>query len=109
MRVKKLVTRSVTITTIEYLAVDIQNQITYTDKYNAPLEITTIKDAEKYLAGIINNDKLKLVNVTGLQAREKLYGMTEEDFVKVARPMRSRYSFVKEENEKKEGKENVRN
>lgn len=91
---KKLVTRSVDLTEVEYLAIDIDSQKTFISTGFLPGQITDAKKAEKKLSDMLaDSATIRLVKVNKLTPKSTLYGMTEEDFIKVAKVMTSRTQF----------------
>lgn len=87
---KRMVTRTVQTTEVFVLALDVETAEpqnikvllagTFKDKASA------LKSAKK----VAENDTLKLVQVVGMEVHEDLYGMSEDEFIKLAQKLESR-------------------
>lgn len=81
-----MVTRTVEITVATAMCVDVNAQTVST----VALELTgkvTNDTALKQLKKVYENDTFKVVSVTALTTREEMYGMTELEFIKIAKKL----------------------
>ena len=81
---EKMVTRTLTITTLEVMTVDITTATTGTARFDIVGEYTfdTALKAVKYL---YETEATKIVTITELVLNDYLYGMPESDFIKMAK------------------------
>ena len=96
---EKMVTRTLTITTLEVMTVDITTSTTGTARFDIVGE-HTFDTALKAVKELYETETTKIVTITDLVLNDYLYGMPESDFIKMAKilPPRST-SKVGEEND----------
>ena len=99
-----MVTRTITTTKVNVLCLDIE----HTEPCNKVITIPrTYKDEEailKKVKPLLETESLKVVHIVDTETEETLYGMTEQEFVELARPLLDRTgktedSFNEEETE----------
>ena len=99
MAKERMVTRTLTITTVEVLTVDITTATTGTDRFDIVGE-HTFDTALKAVKEIYETDTTKIVTITDLVLNDYLYGMPESDFIKMAKILPPRTTTkVGEEND----------
>ena len=87
---KRMVTRTVQTTEAFILALDVESAEPQNIKV---LLAGTFKDKASILKSakkVAETDTLKLVEVVGAEIHEDLYGMSEEDFIKMAQKLEPR-------------------
>ena len=87
---KRLISRTVSVTNVEYLAVDIPNKETFTASTTISGVFKDNAALEKAVEKAINSPVVKFIAVTATTVETKLYGMTEEDFLAHATEMSKR-------------------
>ena len=80
---EKMVTRTLTITTVEVMTVDITTATTGTDRFDIVGE-HTFDTALKAVKELHETETIKIVTITDLVLNDYLYGMPESDFIKMA-------------------------
>ena len=99
MAKERMVTRTLTITTVEVMSVDISTATTGTDRFDIVGE-HTFDTALKAVKEIYETDTTKIVTITELVLNDYLYGMPESDFIKMAKILPPRNTTkVGEEND----------
>ena len=86
---EKMVTRTLTITSVEVMTVDITTATTGTDRFDIVGE-HTFDTALKAVKEIYETDTTKIVTITDLVLNDYLYGMPESDFIKMAKILPAR-------------------
>lgn len=85
-----MVTRTITTTKVNVLCLDIEQA----EPCNKVITIPrTYKDEEtilKKVKPLLETESLKVVHVVDTETEETLYGMTEQEFVELARPLLDR-------------------
>ena len=99
MAKERRVTRTLTITSVEVMTVDITTATTGTDRFDIVGEhsfdtaLTAVKE-------IYETDAIKIVTITDLVLNDYLFGMPESDFIKMAKILSPRTTTkVGEEND----------
>ena len=95
---EKMVTRTLTITTLEVMTVDITTATTGTARFDIVGD-HTFDTALKAVKELYETDTTKIVTITELVLNDYLYGIPESDFIKMAKILPSR-------NNTKAGEEN---
>ena len=99
MAKERMVTRTLTITTVEVMTVDIATATTGTDRFDIVVD-RTFDRALKAVKELHETDTLKIVTITDLVLNDYLFGMPESDFIKMAKVLPPRTVT-------KEGEENA--
>lgn len=94
-----MVTRTLTITSVEVMAVDITIATTGTARFDIVGD-HTFDTALKAVKELYETDTLKIITITDLVLNDYLFGMPESDFIKMAKVLPPRTVT-------KEGKENA--
>ena len=96
---EKMVTRTLTITTLEVMTVDITTATTGTARFDIVGE-HTFDTALKAVKELYETDTTKIVTITDLVLNDYLFGMPESDFIKMAKILPTRTTTkVGEEND----------
>ena len=96
---EKLVTRTLTITSVEVMTVDITTATTGTARFDIVGD-HTFDTALKAVKELHETETTKIVTITDLVLNDYLYGMPESDFIKMAKILPPRITTkVGEENE----------
>ena len=96
---EKMVTRTLTITTVEVMTVDITTATTGTDRFDIVGD-HTFDTALTAVKQLYETETTKIVTITDLVLNEYLFGMPESDFIKMAKILPPRNTTkVGEENE----------
>ena len=96
---EKMVTRTLIITTVEVMTVDITTATTGTDRFDIVGD-HTFDTALKAVKELYETETTKIVTITDLVLNDYLYGMPESDFIKMAKILPPRTTTkVGEENE----------
>lgn len=82
---EKMVTRTMTETTVEVMIVNIDTASVSTEVYRLAGSYETDKDIMKYLEKNYARDNVKFVSITNKSEIEQLYGMSESEFISLAR------------------------
>ena len=99
MAKERMVTRTLTITTVEVMSVDITTATTGTARFDIVGD-HTFETALKAVKELHETDTLKIVTITDLVLNDYLFGMPESEFIKMAKVLSSRTVT-------KEGEENA--
>ena len=96
---EKMVTRTLTITTVEVMTVEISTSTIGTARFDIVGE-HTFDTALKAVKELYETENIKIVTITDLVLNDYLYGMPESDFIKMAKILPPRTSTkVGEEND----------
>lgn len=99
MAKERMVTRTLTITTVEVMSVDITTATTGTDRFDIVGD-HNFYTALKAVKELYETDTTKIVTITELVLNDYLYGMPESDFIKMAKILPPRNTTkVGEEND----------
>ena len=99
MAKERMVTRTLTITTVEVMTVDITTATTGTDRFDIVGD-NTFDTALTAVKELYETDTTKIVTITELVLNDYLFGMPESDFIKMAKIMPPRTTTkVGEEND----------
>lgn len=82
MAKERMITRTIEVTTYSVMTLDIETAEARVIDYKITGIVNT--DPLKHLKKLHETETLKLVAITGEQRETALYGMTEEDFIKLA-------------------------
>lgn len=84
---ERTVTRTITETTVKAMGVNVETAqvdiVAYTLSGEYPDNATILKVLKKNY----ENDSYKIVNIEDVQTEEKLYGMTEQQFIELAKEL----------------------
>ena len=86
---EKMVTRTLTITSVEVMTVDITTATTGTDRFDIVGD-HTFDTALKAVKELYETETTKIVTITDLVLNDYLYGMPESDFIKMAKILPAR-------------------
>lgn len=81
---KPMVTRTIQTTEATVLCIDITNSEPFNQTITLPRTYKDEKALMKKVASVIDDENVKAVHVVATKVNEVLYGMTEDDFVKMA-------------------------
>ena len=81
------VTRTIQTTKVTALCVDVVEQKTFESEYILSGTYKDDKHLFKALEKVANDDTHKVAHILHTEVIETLYGMTEQDFIKYAKPM----------------------
>ena len=96
---EKMVTRTLTITSLEVMTVDITTATTGTARFDVVGDYT-FDTALKAVKELYETETTKIVTITDLVLNDYLYGMPESDFIKMAKILPARNNTkVGEEND----------
>ena len=99
MAKERMVTRTLTITTVEVMTVDITTATTGTDRFDIVGD-HTFDAALTAVKQLYETETTKIVTITDLVLNDYLYGMPESDFIKMAKILPPRNTTkVGEEND----------
>ena len=99
MAKERMVTRTLTITTVEVMTVDITTATTGTSRFDVVGD-HTFDTALKAVKELYETETTKIVTITDLVLNDYLYGMSESDFIKMAKILPPRTTTkVGEEND----------
>lgn len=91
-----MVTRTIITTKVNVLCLDIE----HAEPCNKVITIPrTYKDEEtilKKVKPLLETESLKVVHVVDTETEETLYGMTEQEFVEIARPLLDRTGKIED-------------
>ena len=87
---KRMVTRTIKTTTLTLLCVDIDTQESCNRTVNITGEHTTDEKGVLKLVSARLPDNIKAVSVVSAECKESLYGMDENDFIRLSDPLPSR-------------------
>ena len=94
-----MVTRTINFTEVTALTVDVVAQSTATQVYTLSGTYAENEKLIKALKKEYESDTIKIVSVLSTEVQEKLYGMTEQEFMSLAKvlPPRKIYNSTSEE------------
>ena len=99
MAKERMVTRTLTITTVEVMTVDVTTATTGKSVYDIVGD-HTFDTALSAVKELYETDTIKIVTITDLVLNDYLYGMPESDFIKTAKILPPRNTTkVGEEND----------
>lgn len=78
---KPMVTRTIVITKVNVLCLDINSAEPFNKVVALPRTYKDEKKLLKKVEEVVNTDEVKAVHVVGKEEVETLYGMTEQDFI----------------------------
>ena len=91
---KPMVTRTITTTKANVLCLDIVAGEPFNKVVTLPRTYKDEKALMKKVSEVIDNDTQKAVHVVAKEEVEQLYGMSEQDFIELARPMDENRKFI---------------
>lgn len=95
MAIKRMVTRTVFLTTAEIMTLDITTAEVQVQSYSIGGQYTDEELLKKF-QNFLQTDTLKLVHVESQKCKELLLGMDEEDFIRLAKVLPPRNSTKEE-------------
>ena len=95
---ERMVTRTITTTTYKVMTVNTETCEVQILPYTTSEDFIDTEKALKYLRKHNETDTLKLVKIDTIETNERLYGMTETEFVKLAKLLPPRGSKENTEN-----------
>lgn len=87
---KRMVTRTVTTTEVELLCLNIITAEPFNETAVIPGTYTSNEKILKVLRPVLDTKETKIVSVSRAEIKHTLYGMSESDFIKLAKVMPSR-------------------
>lgn len=84
---KRMVTRTVKMTIAQVKVVDAISEKMMTMEFKLPYVYKDEKAVIKKVESLISNPDIKVLKVLDTEVLEDLYGMPEEEFIRVAKPM----------------------
>lgn len=84
-----MVTRTMKTTIVELLCVDLNTQNSLTIKVRLPRKYKSDKEILKVAPDYVD-ENIKVVHVLGTEVEPKLYGLSEEEFIKYAHELPAR-------------------
>lgn len=102
---KPMVTRTITTTKANVLCLDIVAGEPFNTEVVLPRTYKDEKTLMKKVAEVIDNDRQKAVHVVDKEEVETLYGMSEQDFIQLAKPMDENRKFIDTDEEEVEADE----
>ena len=91
---KPMVTRTITTTRANVLCLDIVAGEPFNKEVVLPRTYKSEKELMKKVSELVDNDTQKAVHVVDKKEVETLYGMTEQDFIRLAKPMDENRKFI---------------
>lgn len=85
-----MVTRTITTTKVTVLCLDIEHAEPCNKVVTIPRTYKDEKVILKKVKPLLETESLKVVHVVDAETEETLYGMTEQEFVELARPLLDR-------------------
>lgn len=95
---KPMVTRTIQTTRATVLCLNIQEGTPFSTEVVLPRTYKDEKGLLKAAENVLNTDTVKAVHISGATVQETLYGMSEQDFIRLAKPMEGRGKFATDEN-----------
>lgn len=89
-----MVTRTIVTTKANVLCLDIVAGEPFNEVVVLPRTYKDDKALMKQVSKLIDNEQRKAVHVVDKEEVETLYGMTEQDFIKLAKPMDENRKFI---------------
>lgn len=87
---KRMVTRTIAVTTVIAIVCDTTNAELYNKEYEITGNVTDEKKLEKLVKPMVENDGYKLVEIAKAETAEYCYAMNENDFIQSAIKYNSR-------------------
>lgn len=78
---KPMVTRTIVTTRVNVLCLDIQTAEPFNKEVSLPRTYKDEKKLMKAVESVVNSDTIKAVHVVDQETVEKVYGMTEQNFI----------------------------
>lgn len=78
---KPMVTRTIVTTRVNVLCLDIQTAEPFNKEVSLPRTYKDEKKLMKAVESVVNSDTVKAVHVVDQETVEKVYGMTEQNFI----------------------------
>lgn len=94
---KPMVTRTIQTTRATVLCLNIQEGTPFSTEVVLPRTYKDDKNLLKAAENALNTDTVKAVHISASSVQETLYGMSEQDFIRLARPMAARGKFDTED------------
>ena len=90
---KPMVTRTIQTTRATVLCLNIQEGTPFSTEVVLPRTYKDEKGLLKAAENVVNTDTVKAVHISNATVQETLYGMSEQDFIRLAKPMVARGKF----------------
>lgn len=84
---ERSVTRTINVTTVKAITMDIETKAVSTQDFTISGDTPTQDSALKQAKKLYETSTLKIVAIESLETVEKLYGMTEVEFLKYAKEL----------------------
>lgn len=84
---ERSVTRTINVTTVKAITMDIETKAVSTQDFTISGDTPTRDSALKQAKKLYETSTLKIVAIESLETVEKLYGMTEVEFLKYAKEL----------------------
>jgi hypothetical protein len=84
---ERMVTRTITETTVKAMGVNVETAQVDIVEYTLSGEYPDNSTILKVLKKNYENDNYKIVNIENVKTEEKLYGMTEQKFIELAKEL----------------------
>lgn len=97
---KRMVTRTIAVTTVIALVCETTNAELYNKEYAITGKVTDEKKLEKLVKPMVENDGFKLVEIAKAETAEYCYAMNENEFIQNATKYNSRAELNAQEKEK---------
>ena len=95
----RMVTRTINVTDVTALCMDIASQQAVSKTFSLTGASYTQEKALKEVQKLYQTEELAIVAIQSLSQHEEIYGMLETDFLKVAKRMTEDRKFTQEEDE----------
>lgn len=95
----RMVTRTITVTTVTALTVDVLTQTVANTEFELSGYTYTEETALKTLKKTAETDTLKIVSIVSLAEHEEIYGLLETEFLKVAHKLDNERKFIDDEDD----------
>lgn len=91
----KKVTRTITVTKVTALCIDLKKVEPYNDTFVITGSFTSLdRKLDSKAHEFYDNDSRKIVQIQSVEQSEKIYGMTEETFVLYAKELNEKRHFI---------------
>lgn len=84
---ERMVTRTIISTEVVALVVNLNDGTTEVKTITLPRVYKDAEDVLKYCRKFVNNDEISVVKVIEMKENEQLYGMSEKQFLELAKPI----------------------
>ena len=98
-----MVTRTIQTTRVSVLCLNIEQGEPFNQEVVLPRTYKDEKHLLKAAEKVINSDTVKAVHIVSAEVEETLYGMSEQDFITLAKVLPPRKSTAKDDNSTENG------